>query len=256
MILYETDTSYVMTEQHLHALVSGDIAKHWDDQLFEGIANKTDVIFAISEHDRGWIEVDASPLWHDTKQMPYTFQDFPLSIKLIFYKKGIDEVQEKSAYAALLCSLHYSSFFKGMHDGERITQFVETEQKRQKKIIEHLKLHTSQKRDELSFHYKLLQFCDDMSLFISIQEPGVSKQDVFPWFRNGFKQEFKTLENQTINAQWLNREIIILTPFPFKEEFEVSLPIKIVRKSEVLEKGILLAYRETPYSYRQVCIRR
>nr|AYQ72090.1 DUF3891 family protein [Cohnella candidum] len=113
MIIREIQDSFVMVTQHDHALLSGEIAKHFTDPYFVDGAYRADVELAIREHDRGWIRLDDAPIWNDRDAKPFSFMDYPLLPKLTHYRLGIDEVQAQSEYAALLCSMHYCSFMAG-----------------------------------------------------------------------------------------------------------------------------------------------
>jgi hypothetical protein len=96
MIMVEYDQHFSMITQHDHARLSGDIAADWDPEFFSGSYYKQEVLHAIYEHDRGWIDLDDTPFWNDKADAPYTFMDFPLGPKLVFYQKGVDEVKSKA----------------------------------------------------------------------------------------------------------------------------------------------------------------
>jgi len=60
MILLERNESFLMVTQQDHAKLSGEIASNWKQNYFAGIERKDDVIQAIYEHDRCWIELTNS----------------------------------------------------------------------------------------------------------------------------------------------------------------------------------------------------
>lgn len=109
MVIYETDQAYIMTTQHDHAHISGELASQWEESAFKNRRHKQDFVYAAREHDRGWIQLDAAPFWNDHVSAPYTFIDFPLNPRFVFYRLGIDEVEQGNTYAALLCSLMYKA---------------------------------------------------------------------------------------------------------------------------------------------------
>lgn len=112
MIVYEREHDFVLTAQHEHGLVAGEMASHWKNELLADAAHRDELILAAKEHDRGWIELDSSPFWNDYSQSPYSFRDFPLRPRFVFYHKGIEEVRQKNLYAGLLCSLMYTELFQ------------------------------------------------------------------------------------------------------------------------------------------------
>ena len=65
MVIYEREADWVMIPQHNHGLLSGEIVKNWNPSYFDGANRQDDVIFAITEHDRGWIDLDETPFWND-----------------------------------------------------------------------------------------------------------------------------------------------------------------------------------------------
>ncbi|TLS37894.1 DUF3891 family protein [Pseudalkalibacillus caeni] len=253
MIVYEREDDFVMTKQHDHALLSGEIAADWDSKWFLAPSERKSVEYGIKQHDRGWIGLDDIPFWNDKHHAPYSFMDFPLLPKLTFYKKGIDEVQEEDVYAALLCSMHYISFFNGVKNKHAI-EFVKEEKKRQSWIKSNLQIN-SLKEDFLTFHFQLLQFCDDLSLYICFQEPGVGKKDELTWYKDGFPQSFFFLKNnERIKATWLNESKIRLDPFPLQQEITVSVPLRVVPKEKIKEMGIAAAFSQTPIQTRTVLL--
>lgn len=62
MIVYEREDSYIMISQDDHAQVSKQLAEHCKDDFYYGSKDNEEVILAIQEHDRGWIDPDKSPL--------------------------------------------------------------------------------------------------------------------------------------------------------------------------------------------------
>jgi hypothetical protein len=252
MIVYEDKTSFVMTDQHEHALLAEGFAQHWKQEQFLGIDKRASVLYAIAQHDRAWIDVDESPLWNDEAQVPFTFIDFPNSLKLNFYKKGIDEIEEKNLYAALLCSIHYTQFFKELANDKRIILFVNKELSRQKLLLKELNLYETDKN--LVFHYNLLKFCDNISLFVCMQEAGAKGDKVHSWFINGLTQPFSFFKEFTFHVEWKNEKEIMINPYPFTEEFNLSIPLRYVSKALVKNLGILKAFHHSPIEYRTVKI--
>lgn len=61
MIIYERTDDFVMIKQHDHAQLSAEIARHVNQAVFLNPSRKEDVLYSISEHDRGWIDLDDVP---------------------------------------------------------------------------------------------------------------------------------------------------------------------------------------------------
>ncbi len=249
LIIYEREDDWVMIPQHHHGLLSGDIARQWNFDYIEGTERWSDVIYAIAQHDRAWIDLDESPFWNDSAKKPYSFIDFPLVPKLTFYKKGISEVERQSPYAGLLCSLHYHSFLIGAKERAAI-EFSKQEKARQDRLMKQLNLLEVHEKDLLENHFLMVQFCDDLSLYLCMQEPGTPKAEEFPWFKDGFWQIFPFTDGHKIIAEWLDSKQVSLRPLPLDSPAVVTIKIKDVKKADVRQFGIAKAFRDTKWKER------
>ena len=96
-------------------------------------------------------------------------------------------------------------------------------------------------------HYRLLKFCDELSLYVCMNKPGVEKKDEIDLFKDGFEgtEMFNSKEEKPIQAEWIDAETIRITPFPFQTEFHTHVKYKTIDKREIEEKGIVKADRES-----------
>jgi hypothetical protein len=252
MIVFKREDSFIMITQHDHAQISGIIARSWKNNYFPITERKEEVILAIREHDSGWIEADTSPIWNNQKEKPYSFTDYPIDSKTVIYKKGIDKVERMSKYASLLCSLHYVSFLQDeVHPAAK--QFVADERMRLQYLFKALGINGKREIEDLfMYHLKILKFCDNLSLYICLNEPGIKKENEHPYFRHGFPEEFPFANNKRIHANWANQETVVLTVSPLCKELQVFLSYKEVKKEEIMRKGLVKAYTDTPTSIRIV----
>ncbi|MDR4947653.1 DUF3891 family protein [Neobacillus cucumis] len=249
MVIYEREHDWVMTPQHHHGLLSGDIARHWNSAYISDTERWSEVIFAITQHDCCWIDLDETPLWNDGAKMPYTFIDFPLIPRLTFYKKGIDEVENQSPYAGLLCSLHYHSFMIGNKEPAAVT-FTRQEKARQHRLMKQLNLLTDHEEDLIKLYFQMVQFCDNLSLYLCMQEPGTPKADEFPWFKEGFPEIFSFTNGHKIIAEWLDSKQVALSPSPLASPAVVTIKLKEVTKSSIHMLGIAEAYHNAEWKER------
>lgn len=251
MIILDRKQSYFMVTQNDHAQIAGVIARNCKKEYFFDDIRTQEVLLAIQEHDRGWIELDSSPIWNDKTEKPYSFIDYPLALKIPFYKKGLDEVEKMSKYAALLCSLHYSSFIQDSSEPS-VREFWYVEKQRQDQLSKELQLAGNKdKQETLMYHLDLLKFCDYLSLFICLNEPGFNK-GIHPFFRNGFPQLFPFVTDEPIVAHWETQETVSLSFSPLKSEIVVELPYRVVMKDQIEEYGVLQAYKDTHVSIRKI----
>ncbi|WP_409254253.1 DUF3891 family protein [Bacillus sp. SCS-153A] len=253
MIIRENNDSFIMIRQHDHANLSGEITRHFNPSIFKSNQFFEDVVHAAREHDRGWIDLDETPIWNDTAEAPYSFADYPLLPKLAFYTIGLDEIETINVYAALLCSMHFCSFFSQTKNPDGL-HFLHAESKRQKNIKKNLPVLDE---DLLHQHFRLLQFSDDLSLYLCLNEPGVEKDHEHPWFKKGFRNtELFNPRRDPLTAHWQDSHKVTVDPFPFLEEFQLTLIFKKVSKQAMRELGIAQAYRMAEVDQQRIYIMR
>lgn len=244
MIIRETEDVIVMTTQDDHGRFSGDVARGMTkDWLPEGL-HREDCLLAIAEHDRSWLRLDDHPVWNDGSQLPFTFMDYPVLPKLHMYQTGLMEIEQMSKYAALLCSMHFASFFKISPDSlsEAERDFYKGELARQERLLKELG-HPDDRLVER--HFQLLQLCDDISLYVCLNRDGASKAEEHPWFRDGFN---KRVDGQSFYAEWTGPAEISMSPFPLETEWEAVMRSKHVSRRRISEVGLYKAYQETPWT--------
>ncbi|WP_156291573.1 DUF3891 family protein [Oceanobacillus salinisoli] len=245
MIVREHDGHFVMIEQNNHAIISGELMANWKDSLFLGKAHRKSVNYAIKMHDYGWKYFDKQPLWNDQTNKPYTFSDFPISPKTIVYTHGINEIEKNDIYAALLCSEHFSRFI-AQESSSHASRFIEEEKERRQRLIASL---GELNKRLFNFHYDLLKLGDSLSLYLCLNEPGVTKEDVHFFFRNGIDlpSDIDQLSKQVLEPEWKDEHTIVLSPFPFESSVTVRIKQKVVSKTVIRKHGLVHSYENTPY---------
>lgn len=214
MIVRESDHHFTLITQHDHGLLSGEIASHWGNDQFH--APDFQLVLTAALHDMSWIEADQEPSWNDGQAKPYDFIDFPLSKRLDIYKDGLDQIEKINPYSALLISLHYCSFFSG--EDPSTLAFLENEQKRQQRLMKKAgKLHPDWNKG-----LSLLKLWDNLSLYVCLNEPGISKEQEHPWYKNGIPM--KGAEETDFHLKWVDTETISISPFPFQRIWTTFVP--------------------------------
>lgn len=108
--------------------------------------------------------------------------DYPSLPKVTHYQYGLDQVEKMNKYAGLLCSMHYYSFgFQDSTDRDCI-EFAHHEKCRQKRIRDELNVTND---EAIIKQFRLLQLCDRISLYVCLNNPGVSKEQEHPPFKIG-----------------------------------------------------------------------
>jgi hypothetical protein len=252
MILRETPASWVLINQHDHARVAGIMAAHWNPEYIPTPARWPQVLHAVEQHDRAWINLDQQLAWDAANQKPCSFIDYPLAPKLAAYTRGIDEVAQTNAYGALLCSLHYTTF-PDLETTPAGRAFRHNEEERQHKIKAALPVNGPQAEQLLHFHLQLLKFCDGLSIYLCINEPGVSKAQEHPWYREGVPySNFSFTPGKRIQACWHKAQAVQVSPFPFGQAFTVTIPFRQVDKAQVQRQDGSQALPGAAYQHYQV----
>jgi hypothetical protein len=224
MIVRDRPDSYVLIAQHDHGLVSGEFARHWRERPIP----LEPTLYAIANHDVAWRSLDKGLRFNETTGRPYSFVDYPVEPKMEAYREGLDLLEAREPYAACLCSMHYASFVRGAR-GEAEVRFREGEDRRQERLRGAM---SAQELENLERNFRLLQMCDDLSLFVCLNEPGRSDH---PWYREGF--EF--MGTKFVPA-WEDRRTLRLNPNPFSGAFDLSIPhLSVGRDGRPLGRGLL-----------------
>ncbi|OZB97947.1 DUF3891 family protein [Paenibacillus sp. XY044] len=251
MIIRERQDSFVLIRQHDHAQLSGQIAEHLLPAWLPPGVDREAAALAITQHDRGWRYLDHSPLWDQESDSPYSFINYPLGPKLSSYRTGLDEAEAMDPYAGLLCSMHYASFQQIRYANEAETaRFYKEELLRQERIHHQL---SGLDAKRVERHFNLLKLCDSLSLYVCLNEPGASKDEEHPWYREGIETEIAGLGDLT--ARWANEDSVTVSPSLFQTEFMGSVTLKQVSKQAIKAQGFEAAYDIAPEMTQNIIFR-
>lgn len=252
MIIREHDNAFVMIEQNHHAHLSAVIIDQWKDIFLANDPFQVSVLYAIKHHDCGWRYFDQQPFWNDEHQSPYSFIDFPVIPKTVLYTQGVDDVEAHDPYAAALCSAHYARFISS-HKQNDVQLYINREEKRRRRILSDFSHHQLGAFDK---HLALLQFADNLSLYICLNEPGVNKENEHDFFKKEipfpkFKQEGLA---DSVKADWKDDQTVFLQGLPHIDSFSVKLEKKNVSKQAIKETGLLPSYKGALYTKEDIHI--
>lgn len=241
MIIRENEQAFLFIRQHHHAIIAEQIITKLSAYFFPEHSLKSSVRYAIRMHDCGWIPFDQAPFWNAEKNAPYSFIDYPTPIKTVLYKYGIDEVEQHDLYAGLLCSKHYSLFLANDSSAASRT-FVANEKRRQVALQHKIGVDDAL----LAFHFDLLKFADDFSLFLCLNEPGARREDIHYFFKNGIQlpKEFEEKLGNKLELHCLDKTTIACENSPFREPFTLSIPQTEVSKENISKDGLSKSYNE------------
>jgi hypothetical protein len=228
VIVRERADSFVLVEQHEHALVSGEFARRWA----EGPVPLGSTLYAVENHDVAWREPDREVPWNEASGRPYSFLDYPLGAKLEAQRRGIERVEARDAYAGCLCSMHYARFLVGSEDPEGVA-FLERETKRQERLREGM---SDEELGNLERNFRFLRLCDGLSLYLFLYGPG--EPGYPPPTPDGFE-----FDGTRFDLVWEDESSVRLEPFALTGPFEVSVPYREVGKDRRPAGGGVLVFR-------------
>lgn len=214
MIVRERPECFVLVRQHDHGLISGEFARYWGEKPHP----LGSTLYAIANHDIGWRRLDAEVLWNEEEGRPYSFTDYPVEPKLEAYREGISLVESHDAYAGCLCSMHYARFMEGLRNEPEV-RFMREELRRQERLRGGM---SAEELGSLEENFRLLRLCDDLSLFVCLNEPGRNEH---PWYRRGFR-----LGERRFEPVWKDEQTVRLVPNPFSDPFGFAVPCELVGK--------------------------
>ncbi|MNW23442.1 hypothetical protein D3C74_01440 [compost metagenome] len=257
MIVYETADAFVLTEQHDHAGISGEVVAHWKNEHLYNPDTKDELQLAATEHDRGWINLDAAPFWNDASTAPYSFKDFPLRPRYVFYRLGIQEVEQRSPYAALLCSLMYTELFERIQipdpqDEAANRAFLDGEVHRRTRLYELLG-DTPSLRQRAAADLHMLLFCDELSLFVCLAEPGTPSSK-YEWFADGLHHPSPGPDTGRLRVRWTSGDSIEMDTDALLPNASITHTYRTIYKKSIREHGLYAAFHSTPSQQRTITL--
>jgi hypothetical protein len=98
----------------------------------------------------------------------------------------------------------------------------------QRILKQRLHIRSTEKEEQLTYHFHLLQFLDRLSLYLCINEPGVKESERNTKYKEGFKNSeyFYFTNGSKIKAEWLDRNHVSVHPYPFEKSSGQHLSVK------------------------------
>ncbi len=110
----------------------GQLARAWGNARFGAVTPAEEVCLAAEQHDTSWAEWELAPTLDPRIGLPHTFKTAHFTVHLAIHAEWPPKLVAQSRYAALLVSMHHSSFFDSpgwlgqlRADGRKIKAFVD-----------------------------------------------------------------------------------------------------------------------------------
>lgn len=217
MLIQRRDERLRLIPQHEHGLQAGELAAAWVGRPGSGGPVSRELVLATALHDLAWRDLDRVPRRDPETGRPLSFLEFPAGDKYRAASEALDRIEALHPYAAVLVSLHYTSF--GSPD--RPAAFEESEEERRLELLDDLGEDAPGPR-AIRRDLKRLRLFDNLSLFLCLTPPGASEEGRPPWLRPGLLRAPEG--GVELSLSWRDEVTAVLDPFPFATDpVEVSV---------------------------------
>jgi len=247
MIVTARDGRFVLTANDDHARMAGQLAGMLSEAALPEKERREEFVYAVAEHDRAWIGLDEAPIWNDTGDRPFSVADYPMTIRLPHYLKGLEEVGKMSEYAGLLCSMHYTSLppdaLKGAAGGmgPQVFAVVAAVKERERQTMSRLNLLSEANARLLEKHLRLLQMLDRISLWLCMHSFG----ETLSASNDSYRLMFGGVEDG-FNIRWSSQQTARIDPYPWSAPVTLTWKRKELSERRAKEIGLLRAWQESP----------
>jgi len=110
MIRREDNEGWVLITQYDHAGLARRIMKHWGNEEFSKPDPYEEVVFAVKEHDSGWVPWDSEPKVNPSNGYPANFMEMSTNDQVEIWSRCYKPFVGDHPYAAALIALHFMKF--------------------------------------------------------------------------------------------------------------------------------------------------
>lgn len=180
-----------------HAALSGQFARAFGNDRFQAPTPYDPVVYAISNHDAGWLAFDRDPATDPLTALPYTVFATPAPLILPTSKDSPDYNQRHHPYSGLLSSMHTWGIYNGRYgfttagrlsriapeDKPAVDAMLAVELSRQNALKAELSTSPETagwiEEGRLFQNYKLLQFCDLLAIYFNTRHAAARTEQDF-----------------------------------------------------------------------------
>ncbi len=213
-----------------HAALSGQIARAFGNDRFEQPSPLDLVVYAISNHDAGWVAFDRDPATDPQTGLPYTVFGTPAPLILPTSKGSPDYNQRHHPYSGLLSSMHTWGIYNGRYglttagrlnrispdDKPAVDAMLAGELARQDELKAELAKSAETaawiEEGRLFQNYKLLQFCDLLAIYFNYVHIAARTEQTFTHV------PLSKDRDTSITISPRGNDVYALAPFPLASE--------------------------------------
>ncbi len=182
MIHRDDAEGYTVITQPCHSWVSGQLARHWGNEMALIPQPFEEVCLAAEQHDIGFLRWEQAPSLNRETGRPHSFMDMPTESHLKVWTDGVEQMLAYNRYSALLVSLHVTGLCErhqtpGSPREERLVdEFLESQRVLQSSLLADLARDDDCRRHcdtaVLEQNRRLISLWDWMSLLLCLARVG------------------------------------------------------------------------------------
>jgi hypothetical protein len=131
MIVRQHEGRLLCLTQPDHASLAGRLAEAWAADGVPGRPTRDRLLEAVRQHDTGWTEADATPLFDPASHGPHGFVTAPLEVRQGAFRRGVETLAPVDPYVAALVAQHGLTVYRRyQHDPAWSSFFPDLEQRR------------------------------------------------------------------------------------------------------------------------------
>lgn len=210
-----------------HTILSEQFARAFGNGQFEAPVPHEPVVYAIANHDAGWVDFDRDPATDPETRLPYSVFGTPAQHILPTSKGSPDYNQRHHSYSGLLSSMHTWGIYNARYgftnagrlrriadaDKPAVDAMLSYELERQKALKAELARSPETaawlEEGRLFQNYKLLQFCDLMAIYFNYNHPDLRTEQDFTNVPTSRERD------ATVTLRPKGDGVYELSPFPF-----------------------------------------
>lgn len=116
-MLFREQSPPLAISQPMHAWVSGQLLRAWDESLAEPL------LLAAEQHDIGWMDWETAPSFNPQTGRPHLFREVGASVHAPMWMKGVERALGAwGSHVALLISRHGGVIYRRYTDRHRMAE--------------------------------------------------------------------------------------------------------------------------------------
>ncbi len=166
MIIAPHQAGHLAITQQAHAEMCAQLGRAWGNVAFPLPDDSSVLLIAAEGHELGMLELDQHPPLSSTPGLPASVRELEPAEHLPLQRLSADRLAERDQRAALICSLHHTSFYERpspaaliVRKHRLVREYLNGEERRQRELRRRLEPDES----SLQLEWRLLRCWDGLS---------------------------------------------------------------------------------------------